>query len=567
MKYNKILETQSDPYCFKSVVQPSQLTEEVVETSGIFGINEEENDPRLNFSELHIDASSPSSEFYVNLLRRSPDNITHTLLDNRYEHVLSVCYGSIEGKHPPLYTIQGERLEYEYLDSLRITPTLANYLRFRNILLPQDDPVFSTSEGDMTEFFALVFPRHRVKTMLDPGNFRIKLGSLVLIDNSDAEESPLLHRKQVYEIVEATLENGQYRILKNPLKKHGFNSYGLFYPGLGILLLDAKMLRDAVFSPVVVGTGTEQSIAYASRILVKEKLFFPEVTYQRYLSSLTPPYLLTIENTDQFYVAYSLRFLISGEDESLIQALYGSSLRVNDNRGRIFEYFETPSGNNFRDRILRQLTSAKRFYSETENYFWSQSPLGNRVPNDDVSFILFSALRNYVSYDCFSGTESGTATVNPLTPITRELDKFSDASLTISQRLTAINNVFRSFGVLNLNCGFALFLQALFNHNIHFDSSQSWKTYLQFRNEHKTYEEPVYLKIDWNEFNYSNNTTYVKDELGNFYHIDFIRDSKTYITTIGLYDDKYNLLAVAKLPNPLPKDFSKEYFVKVRIRK
>ena len=38
-----------------------------------------------------------------------------------------------------------------------------------------------------------------------------------------------------------------------------------------------------------------------------------------------------------------------------------------------------------------------------------------------------------------------------------------------------------------------------------------------------------------------------------------------YITTVGLYNDNGDLLAVAKLSKPLAKDFTKESLVRVKL--
>jgi len=40
---------------------------------------------------------------------------------------------------------------------------------------------------------------------------------------------------------------------------------------------------------------------------------------------------------------------------------------------------------------------------------------------------------------------------------------------------------------------------------------------------------------------------------------------QVYITSIGLYDKNYNLVAVAKLSKPLLKSFDRELLVKVKI--
>ena len=45
----------------------------------------------------------------------------------------------------------------------------------------------------------------------------------------------------------------------------------------------------------------------------------------------------------------------------------------------------------------------------------------------------------------------------------------------------------------------------------------------------------------------------------------FIDNPQTYITTVGLYNTTNDLLAVAKLSRPLPKDFTKELLVRVKL--
>ena len=43
------------------------------------------------------------------------------------------------------------------------------------------------------------------------------------------------------------------------------------------------------------------------------------------------------------------------------------------------------------------------------------------------------------------------------------------------------------------------------------------------------------------------------------------QNSKTYITTVGLYNDEKELLATAKLSQPLSKNFQKEALIRVKI--
>jgi hypothetical protein len=67
------------------------------------------------------------------------------------------------------------------------------------------------------------------------------------------------------------------------------------------------------------------------------------------------------------------------------------------------------------------------------------------------------------------------------------------------------------------------------------------------------------------EFNFSNNPTYVTGSDGSFAESTFERDPRTFITTVGLYSDSNELIAVAKTSQPIPKSFDKEVLIKVKL--
>lgn len=66
------------------------------------------------------------------------------------------------------------------------------------------------------------------------------------------------------------------------------------------------------------------------------------------------------------------------------------------------------------------------------------------------------------------------------------------------------------------------------------------------------------------EFNYSTNPSFI-DANGNLVFTSMIDNPRTYITTVGLYNAQNELLAVAKLSQPIPKDFTKEALIKVKL--
>ena len=67
------------------------------------------------------------------------------------------------------------------------------------------------------------------------------------------------------------------------------------------------------------------------------------------------------------------------------------------------------------------------------------------------------------------------------------------------------------------------------------------------------------------EYNFSNNPTFVTGTDGTFSESTFERDPKTFITTVGLYNDANEMIAVAKTSKPIAKSFDKEVLIKVKL--
>ena len=75
----------------------------------------------------------------------------------------------------------------------------------------------------------------------------------------------------------------------------------------------------------------------------------------------------------------------------------------------------------------------------------------------------------------------------------------------------------------------------------------------------------VFVRARNDEFNYSTNPSFISGSTGAVLYDSFINDPQVYITTVGLYNDNQELLAVAKLSRPLLKDFTKELLVRVKL--
>ena len=75
----------------------------------------------------------------------------------------------------------------------------------------------------------------------------------------------------------------------------------------------------------------------------------------------------------------------------------------------------------------------------------------------------------------------------------------------------------------------------------------------------------IFVRPRSTEYNYSENPSFISGSTGEVLYSSFINNPQTYITTIGLYNDTNQLLAVAKLSRPLPKDFTKEALIRVKL--
>ena len=86
----------------------------------------------------------------------------------------------------------------------------------------------------------------------------------------------------------------------------------------------------------------------------------------------------------------------------------------------------------------------------------------------------------------------------------------------------------------------------------------------QVDSEEKVSSQYMFVRVKNSEFNYSSNPSYI-DTNGNLNNTTMADSPTSYITTVGLYNDDNNLLAVAKLSQPLKKDFTTEALVRIKL--
>ena len=75
----------------------------------------------------------------------------------------------------------------------------------------------------------------------------------------------------------------------------------------------------------------------------------------------------------------------------------------------------------------------------------------------------------------------------------------------------------------------------------------------------------IFCRARNSEYNYSANPSFISSSTGAVLFSSFIENPTTYITTVGLYTQLNELVAVAKLSRPLEKNFTKELLVRVKL--
>ena len=95
-------------------------------------------------------------------------------------------------------------------------------------------------------------------------------------------------------------------------------------------------------------------------------------------------------------------------------------------------------------------------------------------------------------------------------------------------------------------------------------NSISSGSYFSGRSQETISSRYFFVNVKSSQFNYTTNPSII-DTNGNIVYSTLIDNPKTYATTIGLYNDLGDLLAVAKLSKPLPKDFTKQITCRVKL--
>jgi hypothetical protein len=156
-----------------------------------------------------------------------------------------------------------------------------------------------------------------------------------------------------------------------------------------------------------------------------------------------------------------------------------------------------------------------------------------------------------------------------------------EGTLQTNEDLTTYGKVYPNLGVIVLD-GHKLNVSASFNSvsSSNANGDNSFKLFtaisgaavvdkpMRARNVKFKTTNHYFVRIPSGEANYSTNPTYVfdsGDNKGKIKNACFIDNPMTYITTVGLYNTKKELIAVAKLSKPIKKSKENDVLIKIRL--
>jgi hypothetical protein len=102
-----------------------------------------------------------------------------------------------------------------------------------------------------------------------------------------------------------------------------------------------------------------------------------------------------------------------------------------------------------------------------------------------------------------------------------------------------------------------------YNNNLVFNAIATGSSF-SLNSQETISSDYVFVRIKNGEYNYTSNPSFISGS-GNLIYSNFINSPQTYMTTVGMYNNNNELLAVAKLSKPLVKDFTKEALIRVKL--
>ena len=188
--------------------------------------------------------TSVSGKYYLDVYNLDTSSISS-------EPQFSISYGDYNSNGAPTLS----------QDPSSTLPTTAIYYQLANVLLePGIDQFQDVNGNNMLSFYALNINRARYKERLDPGNISLTLsgskGIVTLIDDSGGTGETVTTAGRVYNLVSGSLNIGtSVSASINTTTASNGAGFGLFYPDMGIILLNPSALSASVAGNLMAAVG------------------------------------------------------------------------------------------------------------------------------------------------------------------------------------------------------------------------------------------------------------------------------------------------------------------------
>jgi len=177
--------------------------------------------------------SGSSGDYYLDVYAANPN------VDANAKSQFSIAYGHFNGS--------GSKGRAGVVGN-RSSATIYRQLA-QTLLGPGETQFTFAGSGDNVKpeyVYAISIARQQLREKMDPGNWELHIGGLKLIDDSGATTNPAINQGgRVFNIVSGSIASGTVQTKFTATQQPGGASLGLFYPDVGILVLNGPVLNTS----------------------------------------------------------------------------------------------------------------------------------------------------------------------------------------------------------------------------------------------------------------------------------------------------------------------------------
>jgi hypothetical protein len=347
-------------------------------------------------------------------------------------------------------------------------------------------------------------------------------------------------------------------------------------------ILIRKSLRNGkTFTPFVEDTD----------IAANQKEIVSAPLWSKSQASLTAIYTSSAQSTNQkryYYEVYNSQSNLQGA-ESQFSIAYGDSVGSGSSTGsatqNLYDYPTKAVYSQYRQMLLNAGDTLFTFANgETSQYIYvvnvNRARFKDRMDTKTWQLTISGSGNNYITL-----IDDSTASTTDLAQLGGRVHNIRSGSIAngiYTSDTTPWGLFYPDRGVLVLN-GQALDASASFNTQrvpatgSGFDNAFKLFTSIsgamasdttrgfQGRTSEVMSSTYYFVRMFNGEYNYTTNDSFISGSSGVVKYDSMVRDPQVYVTTIGLYDDNQELLAVAKLSKSVKKSFDRELVIKVKL--